>query len=319
MDLMIILKTQSGSYQPQFTATDINLPSLPLKNIKKAFFRLYGKYVIRDDEEHTKLVKRNQRINSILIGFTILSLLAYIPMIYFSPQLGYDFTNTDQMQGVFGVKMFVEMFIFCLLAVWKGDHITKQLWKRKEVLTAAYHHFLRKSVGIKNVDVGTIKHPGKGVTFEDELELPQTFNGTTTFSSKVEVRFFHQLAKYLIYRYENFKDIVIYSIFLGFQVFFLVFLFDLDTSGGLLVLIGLELLFYILGIGFAISQARVNYVRLPKQVLGSKTLTWDQNAQAEQAMMTFVRHMDIYDDSGSDVDLIIASESIDKIKEIEDE
>ena len=314
-DFLVISKTQSGSYQPQFISADINLPPLPLKDIKKAFFRLYEKYVIRGDAEHAGLVKRNQRINRTLIGVTILSLLAYIPLFYFYPRLGYEFTDAV---GLLGPKLMVEFFIICLLAVRKGDHITKPLWKRKEVLTAAYHQFLRQSIGVKVVDVGNIKHPGKGVVFEDELDLPLSFDGATTFSSKVEVRILHQLAKYLIYRYENFKDIVLYSLFLGFQILFLAFLFDPDKWGAIPLTICLPQMFYILGIGFSLSQARMNYVRLPKQVLGSKTLTWEQNAQAEQAMMSFVHHMDIYDDSGHDVDLIIASESIDKINEIGD-
>jgi hypothetical protein len=173
---------------------------------------------------------------------------------------------------------------------------------------------LQEEIGILSIDAGSIKFPGKGIKFKNTIHfLPSILEQhNESLSHEVEVHLLHELAKNLIYRFQNYRDILFYGLILSFQCFGILIFINPSPTAEWILLIAITLFLYIIGSSFSIFIRLVDTSRVPRMVIGARVATWNEERKMERAQFAAASHID----SGDDIDMELASEELDKLKKI---
>ena len=279
--IIILMGARTGNYQPDFDVEDIINSNLSMKERKSEFTKLINKYVIKDDMEYLKLIKRLRIFDIITINVVLLVVITYPIIILLQTNISDLFINWEltleplEIESLLIGKLFIDVMIFITLPLIRNGRFVKKIWKKREELFPIYHQFLEKEIGVLSLDEGTLEEPGKGVTFVNELRIDPINIRNTTLSLEEEISILHQLAKYIVYRYQNYKDIILAGLVLGLQSLFILFLFNPEIIQVYLSIFIFATFAFIIG-AMALVNQRANYIRLAKGVLGSRKTTVEE-------------------------------------------
>ncbi|NHJ06290.1 MAG: hypothetical protein EAX90_15800 [Candidatus Heimdallarchaeota archaeon] len=279
--LLVLTRVSGGNYQPDIEKEDLVNSEMSVKQVKADFKNYLAKYVIKNDELYLKYKKRRSIIDYIILFSFILILTTDVLIIIFEQEiislllnLGLLVSENTGWDNILLFKLLFDLIIMCFLYVIRSGKITKKIWNKRDELLSEYHNFIKEEIGIEFIDIGTLLKPGKGVEFKEKITLNPTHYRNMELSLQEEINIFHELANFIIYRYQNYKDVIFYGIIIGLPLLLSVIFLDSNNVYFSPFIISF---FVIIGFIIAFTSNRVSYIRLAKGVIGSKTSTYEEN------------------------------------------
>ncbi len=166
-------------------------------------------------------------MNIVIIIVTIIQVVAYIPVVYFYPQINilldsYLKATSLKFNDILLIMAIADFSILHVIIIRKFEKVGQKMWQRLSVLFPKYKAFLKVEMDIQSINLGTREKPGKGIVFINELKLDPAHFRNTSLSTQDELYILHELAKFHIHHNQNYNSLFIDNLLINSIFMFLV-------------------------------------------------------------------------------------------------